>query len=133
MSAEKVCGVDEFAILLPYPKPPLTANDRPHWRVRHQKTRMMRSDAHHLAKSAHLPFGCERITVGLHYRPKANRRRDPSNLMPTQKALLDGLVDYGLVPDDCPPYVTELMPQIHPAEKGRDSALWLTISIGDPQ
>ena len=125
--------VATFTLELPYEKPPLTANDRPHWSRRHRLTRMMRSDAHTLAKAAKLPTDCQRVTVGLHYRPKTNRRRDPSNLMPVQKAALDGLVDYGLVPDDCPPYVTELMPQVHPAVKGEPGALWLTVLIGGPE
>ncbi|TCN51831.1 hypothetical protein EV641_109222 [Rhodococcus sp. SMB37] len=127
-------SVDTYRLDLPYEKPPLTANSRMHWGPKSKLTRMMRSDAHTLAKAAKLP-PCIflRITVQLHYRPKTNRRRDPSNLMPTQKAILDGLVDYGLVPDDCPPYVTELVPAIHPAEKGLEGSLWLTITIGEPQ
>ena len=35
-----------------------------------------------------------------------------SNLMPTQKAIIDELVRLGLWPDDTPEYVTELMPTI---------------------
>lgn len=50
----------------------------------------------------------------MEYLPRDRRRRDPSNLMPTQKAVVDGLVDAGVVPDDCPPFVTEWMPTITP-------------------
>jgi hypothetical protein len=33
------------------------------------------------------------------------RRRDPHNFMPTIKAVVDGLVDYGLLPDDSAAYL----------------------------
>lgn len=47
--------------------------------------------------------------------------------MPMQKALLDGLVDYDLVPDDCPPYVEELMPKVHAA--GGPGEMWLEVRV----
>lgn len=122
-----------FTLDLGYNSPPLSANDRPHYRVRARITKQIRTTTWVLAKQAKLPTDCAHVTVQLHYRPRDKRRRDPSNLMPTQKACVDGLVDAGLVPDDCQEFVTELVPAIHPAEKGSEGSLWLTISIGDPQ
>lgn len=98
-------------IVLPYTKPPLTANQRLHWAQKARLTKQIRRDTYLLARSAGLNTS-DRITVRLEYYPRDRRRRDPSNLMPTQKAAVDGIVDAGLVPDDCPPYVTEHMPII---------------------
>ncbi len=60
------------------------------------------------------------------------RRRDPSNLMPTQKAIVDELVRCGLWPDDNPEWVEERMPRcclgdfvvvcITPRSEGESSA-----------
>ena len=50
--------------------------------------------------------------VTLHYRPRDNRRRDADNLVPTLKALCDGLVDAGLVPDDTPNYMHKHKPEV---------------------
>ena len=50
--------------------------------------------------------------------------------MPTQKALVDGIVDSGIVLDDTPQYVTETIPTIHPAIKGQDGKMWLEITTG---
>lgn len=119
---------------LPVEKPPLTANQRLHWAVKAQRTSELRDMAFWCARSANLPKGLQRVRIGLHWVPSVNRRRDPSNLMPTQKALIDGLVEgsgskrgYGLVPDDCPPYVREVMPEIHPA--GDTPRMWLEIEV----
>lgn len=98
-------------IVLPYTKPPLTANQRLHWAQKARLTKQIRRDTYLLVRSAGLNTS-DRITVRLEYYPRDRRRRDPSNLMPTQKAAVDGIVDAGLVPDDCPPYVTEYMPTI---------------------
>lgn len=119
---------------LPMEKPPLTANQRPHWAEKAQKTAQLRDMAFWCARSANLPKGLKRVKIQLHWVPNVNRRRDPSNLMPTQKALIDGLVEgagakrgYGLVPDDCPPYVLEEIPEIHPVEE--EARMWLEIEV----
>lgn len=100
-----------WTLVLPYSRPPLSANQRLHWAQKARITRQIRRDAFLLAKAAKIP-ACERIIVRMEYLPRDKRRRDPSNLMPTQKAVVDGLIDAGVVPDDCPPFVTEWMPRI---------------------
>ena len=104
----------EHTLWLPYATPPLTANQRLHWAAKARLTADVRRTAMLLARAAHLPRDCEHVTVALHYTPRDRRRRDPSNLMPTQKAVVDGLVDAGLVADDTPDYVTETSPTIDP-------------------
>lgn len=105
-------------------KPPLTANQRLHWRERHRRTKSVREAIRHHAGNI---GPCKRITVQLHYRPGDNRRRDAPNLHPTAKPAVDGLVDAGLVADDTPEYVTEVMPAIHPGPGPR--RLWITVEV----
>lgn len=81
----------------------LTANGRVHWRVRAARTRYWRSLTLLQARSR-LNTGTwqrlqsARIEIRLDW-PDA-RRRDPANWAPTAKAIVDGLVDAGLLPDD---------------------------------
>lgn len=125
--------VDSYTLELPYSKPPLSMNDRMHWRKKNGLTQHIRGTTAALARAAKLATGCKHVTVCLHYRPRDKRRRDADNLMPVLKAACDGLVDHGLVADDTPDLMSKLMPVIHPAEKGLDGSMWLTITIGDPQ
>lgn len=112
-------------------KPPLSHNQRLHWREKAQRTRNIRDHVSWRVKAAKLPQQ-RRITVQLHYAPQDNRRRDAPNLTATSKPAIDGLVDAGLVPDDNDAYVTELMPVIHPAD-GCARRLWLAIHIDTPE
>ncbi|GLW91804.1 hypothetical protein [Actinokineospora globicatena] len=107
------------------PGPPLHANQRLHWRAERTAKKLVRDTAHWRALDAKIP-PAQHITVQVHYLPGDNRRRDPSNLMPTQKAAVDGIVRAGVVPDDSPEYVTELMPTIHTGPS--DRRLWLRIT-----
>ncbi|WP_018682201.1 hypothetical protein [Actinokineospora enzanensis] len=111
-----------------HPGPPLHANQRLHRFVEAKLKRMVRHAAHWQAKQAAVPCA-DHIEVGLHYAPGSIGRGqfDPSNLMPCQKPALDGVVDAGVVPNDTPQYVTELMPTIHTGPGPR--RLWLRITI----
>ena len=114
--------------------PPLTANQRLHFRAERQRTKLIREGVMIAAKAAKIPQ-CEHLIVQLHYRPGDNRRRDEDNLYPTMKACCDALargprrdwVGLELVPDDTPRYMTKLGPQIHPGPGKR--RLWLTVEI----
>lgn len=108
-------------------KPPLTANQRLHWRPERTRKQLVRDTV--FVRARRIP-GQWRITARVHYQPATNRRRDASNLMPTQKAAVDGLVRAGVVPDDTAEYVNELMPVIHPAVPGVEPRLWLEVSCG---
>jgi hypothetical protein len=74
----------------------------------------VRVDAWTAAKDA-VPALC-RFTVELHYVPRDKRRRDPENLIATLKPFVDGLIDAGVAPDDCPPYYTTTMPVVDPPD-----------------
>lgn len=82
-------GVDEV----------LSENDRRHWRVKARRVKELRDLARQhaaLGRAPHLDAARLVVTVSLPDR----RRRDLHNLTPTVKALVDGLVDAGLLPDD---------------------------------
>jgi len=102
-------------------KPPLNANQRLHWAEKNRRTALVRDGVYWRAKPL---AAVGMITVHLRYTVTDKRRRDPSNLMPTQKAAVDGLVQAGLVPDDCPPWVLELVPVI---ERGPGPRLYLVV------
>lgn len=52
------------------------------------------------AHAARLPRGLEQVSVYATLHFTDNRRRDSHNYMAVVKCCIDGLVDYGLIPDD---------------------------------
>lgn len=115
--------------VLPWTAPPLSMNDRGASKgaayAKATKLRTMRAEVASLAAAAELPQNVGHATVTLHYRPRDNRRRDTDNLVATAKPIYDGLVDYGLVPDDIPQHMAKAEPVIH--RKGRPG-MWLEIT-----
>lgn len=83
----------------------MTMNKRYHWSTRHRLTRLWRHAAY-VAACEQLGRGpAERAREACFVRvsfpvPDPARRRDPHNWSPTEKALVDGLVDAGVWPDD---------------------------------
>lgn len=101
---------------------PLSLNDRRAWQANYQLKKSYREAAHVLARAARIPK-CQRIRVYLVYTPRDVRRRDPLNLVATLKAVEDGIVDAGIVPDDTPMYLESQMPLIDMPEKLVSKAL----------
>jgi len=90
-----------WTLPLPWPGPLLHENQRLHWAQKAQLTRTVRDVTCFLAGNARLPRGLDRVEITLHWQPATVRRRDDHNLTPTLKAaVVDGLVDFGLIPDD---------------------------------
>lgn len=113
---------------LSFRRPPLNANRRMHWAQRARTVKEIRREACIRAKAARIKPQSH-ITVRLHYQPdRAIKRRDPANIWPTQKPLIDGLVDAGIVPDDNPEFVTEQVPIIHEKRPGVGPHCWLEIT-----
>lgn len=98
---------------------PLSLNDRQHWRARALAVAEVRELAAVVARARQLPTGLDRVQLELHYIPRDRRRRDPLNLVATLKAVEDGLVDYGLIPDDTPDHSIPTMPVIDPPDPRR--------------
>ena len=82
----------------------LNANERGHWAPRAAKVRNLRA----MGKIAALQDGhtLERAHLTIEIGYPTNRRTDDHNWMPTFKALIDGAVDAGTIPDDSREYLT---------------------------
>lgn len=110
-------------------RPPLTANQRMHWRQRAAITRDIREAT--ALKARRLPeLGT--CSVTLTWVVNDRRRRDADNLVPTLKAMCDGLVDAGVTRDDTPELMHKIMPIIR-YENGATARLELEISNDHPR
>jgi crossover junction endodeoxyribonuclease RusA len=99
--------VTEWTLEIVAPCEWINTNGRDHWRVRNQRTQLWRNAARTYARQAKLPrsrIPHIAIEALLHFRD--NRRRDAHNYMPTLKAIVDGLVDHGLIRDDSTGHLT---------------------------
>lgn len=94
------------ALWIPAPAAWINLNDRLHWAKRAKLTRAWRQAAHIYARQANLPKGLGRVHVTVEVVKATKRGYDVHNLVPTAKAVIDGLVDYGLVTDDSNQYLT---------------------------
>lgn len=97
-----------------WPRPPLTANQRLHYMARARITRDVRTAAAYAFRN--FPE-VEKVRVELVWVVTDKRRRDVDNIVPTLKAVCDGLVDVEIVPDDTPQYMEKVMPTIELGEK----------------
>lgn len=81
----------------------ITANGRIHWRERARRTKGIRAKAKFLAeqqlREGTLTHMLRAQAVAVVEMP-TSRRSDPGNAAPTVKAVIDGLVDAGVLPDD---------------------------------
>lgn len=80
----------------------ITANDKMHWAVRAKLTKQLRQWGYLLGREGEgvACLGLTHARVEMEFAYPDRRRRDRSNLAPTVKALMDGLIDAGLLPDD---------------------------------
>lgn len=107
-------AVDELVIRFVPPGDRISMNDRLHWRPLRRLTRLWRQAAHTGALDAFPGRGpagrCQGPCLVRVAFPVADpgRRRDPHNMAPTVKAIVDGLVDAGVWPDDNERWVTVL-------------------------
>lgn len=109
----------EWLLMLPYTSPPLTENQRLHWRKKALIVKQTRQVAYFLAHGIPALGRCE---VHLTWYVTTKHRRDEDNIVPTLKALCDGLVDAGLVGDDTKEFMVKLMPEIVQLGKGQGTA-----------
>ena len=92
-----------YSLLIPPPGPVpqvwLSANDRLHYMHRARLTKAWRTTAAVAARSRHIPrLQRAAITARVHFAD--TRRRDIANYHPTVKAVIDGIVDACVLPDD---------------------------------
>lgn len=89
-----------WTLPLPYTAPPLSLNKRMNFHKEAAWKRQIKGDVMLLARAAKLPKDLPRVLVQLVWTPSVKRDRDTDNPVPTMKPAIDGLVAYGLVPDD---------------------------------
>lgn len=94
-----------YTLRLPWAERILHANQNLHWADQNRRRQTVRHLVKTYAKIGRLPKGVGFADVTLTWHPKARYRTDANNLEPMLKPALDGLVDYGLIPDDTPEYV----------------------------
>lgn len=90
-----------LGVEVPWSTEVLSMNARSHWTNTHRQIAALRSRGAWTARAAHpkMPhFQRASCVVHVHFPDK--RRRDLQNYHKTLKALLDGFVDAGLLPDD---------------------------------
>ncbi|MSS45314.1 hypothetical protein FYJ43_04480 [Cutibacterium sp. WCA-380-WT-3A] len=76
----------------------MSANGRYHWADRARRTRVLRAMAAAQCRRHHIHAdGPVRVVAEISYR---SGRADPANAYPTVKALIDGMTDAGVWPDD---------------------------------
>lgn len=103
-----------ISLVVPAPVPFITSNQRPHWAVRARETAAWRHATRQYARAERLPMGLQRVRITAFVCQAKGRIRDASNAQPTIKAAIDGLVDYGLFPDDSDRHVDALVIQRGP-------------------
>lgn len=120
-------------VVLPYDKPPLTANKRLFWAEEAKIRKKVRGDVRLLVRDSRLGLKPlaegQKLKVQLVYTPATNRRRDTDNLWPTVKPICDGIVDAGIVADDTPDYMIKPEPIIEKAMKRFRHRLRLELTI----
>jgi crossover junction endodeoxyribonuclease RusA len=119
-----------YRLRMPWPRPPISANDRRHRMEDATEVAQIRHDVGWIVKAARMPPS-DHVTVGLEYVPATRRCRDGGeNLCPTLKACIDGVVDAGVVPDDAPEYVKRTMPEVAPVDRA-NSGVFLLLELSD--
>lgn len=78
----------------------INANHRLHHQAKAKLTKAWRAAACEAVNDGFNPVHYDRAHITVAYRFPDNRRRDVQNLQPTSKAIVDGLVDANLIPDD---------------------------------
>lgn len=115
----------EWELAVPAPCEFINLNQRLHWAKKAKLTRAWRHATHIRARQAELPKGLERVHISVSVVKSTAHAYDVHNLMPTAKACVDGLVDYGVTADDSNQYVEG--PDMRPGGKG-PAALVITIT-----
>ncbi|MGV0109815.1 hypothetical protein [Arthrobacter sp. CP30] len=115
-----------WELVVPAPADWINLNQRLHWAKKAKLTRAWRSAAHIRARQAHLVMGLDRVSITMTVTKPTARPYDVHNLMPTAKAVVDGLIDYGLCADDSNQYMTG--PDLRPAETKGPAQIIITIT-----
>ena len=124
-------AVGTYSVPLTWISPPLSLNDRDHWRAHARKVAVARDEARWAIRAARLP-ALPAAAVFLNWRLPNNRRRDLDNLAASLKPAIDALVDEGVLPDDDWRHVVTSGCRITPPEPNTPASMWLTVTPKEP-
>lgn len=131
----------------PFPRPPLSMNDRMHWRKETEIKQQLRLLVVSRLQRARVPKDADHVTVQLLYRPGTSREPDPDNLAKTTKTIADALqprqeayvdrkgkghaavLGYGLIPNDTARYCSRPEAVILPFAGREAQGWWLRLTI----
>ncbi|HEX6968930.1 MAG TPA: hypothetical protein VF174_09010 [Micromonosporaceae bacterium] len=115
-----------YLLEFPAPAPWLNSNGRTDRRAQTRDRRLWRDAAHIWARSKKLPkLQRAHITATLSF--PNHRKRDIGNYAPTMKAAVDGLIDYGLLPDDSDQHLVG--PDLRPGTRQCTAYGWVELEI----
>ena len=93
-------SVNSWTLTILAPTDWLNLNQRTHWAEKARRTKSWRLAGAIQAQAAMLPKRIPKVQITAHIIKPTNRTYDAHNLIPTVKAIIDGLVDYQLITDD---------------------------------
>lgn len=118
-----------LTIPLPWPKPPLSQNDRNDRRTGGARKIAEAKRQAAAAIAAASPRPVAGANVDIHWAIPTRHRRDGDNLGPTLKVCLDALVAEGVLPDDSWAHVPRSGHVIHPPQPDQPAAMWLELLV----
>lgn len=95
-----------------------------HWATRSQFTKETREAIFWLCSAAKIPKGLDKVGVTVEHHTKTARRVDVAACVESVKAAIDGMVDYGLIPDDNPDHLLWVK-FVAPYKTGNDELLFI--------
>jgi crossover junction endodeoxyribonuclease RusA len=95
-----------WTLTIPAPTQWVSANDRSHWASKARLVKVWREAAAVHARAAKLPHITEPVHITGWVHRTETRRADAHNRILTVKAVIDGLVDAGVLTDDNDKHVT---------------------------
>jgi crossover junction endodeoxyribonuclease RusA len=114
---------------VPWASEVISMNARSHWTNTHRQIHALRARGFATMRTASPPAPrFYRATCVVYLRFPDKRRRDLQNYHKTLKALIDGFVDAGLLPDDDAKHLTGL--EVRTYIPGEDEAVDANIAIG---
>jgi hypothetical protein len=97
--------------------------------ARNARIQVWKTAAYRHAQRVRLPKGLDRVSVNITLRRTMWDRHDTQNLMDSAKAVVDGLVLYGLIPNDTDPHIDG--PHLHAGPRVPGHVGYLDITIVD--
>lgn len=102
----------------------INLNQRLHWAEKARRTKAWRLAGQVYARNQSMPQSLHKVQITAHIIKPTARQYDAHNLIPTVKAIIDGLVDYQLITDDTNKHL--IGPDMREGSKGQ-AGVQLTI------